>query len=219
MARVLITREFAEPLAAVFRGRGHEVVHVPLVSLKATGELPPSDAPSAVLVTSQAVARFVPNLSDHIGSAPVFSVGPATAESLRSIGINPEHVGSTDGLAALDAIDELAKSSAWFVGAAKPSESLAKALYAAGVRCWSVYQNHRPSGYAEQLLEARVDAVAFTSASAIRAYVDVLGVPEVMVIALGERTASAAVECGFDDVRMSPSLDLNGMGQVMSSGD
>lgn len=219
MARVLITREFAEPLASAFVDLGHDPVHVPLVSLAATGARPPLGNPSAVLVSSQAVARFVPNLAEHIGAAPVFSVGPATAESLRTIGIEPAHVGSSDGAAALSAMHVPDKSLAWFVGAERPSLSLEKSLEAHKLRRWSVYRNERPQGYAERLVEARTDAVTFTSASAIRAYVDVLGVQDVTVIAIGERTASLATECGFADVRVSPSLELGEMAQMLGGGD
>jgi len=167
------------------------------------------------LVTSQAVARFVPGLADCIGSAPVFAVGKATAESLRSIGIKPHYVGGTDGVAALSVIDGAAKDSVWYVGAAQPSEQLERAMDEAKVSRWSVYRNERPAGYATQLRCSRVDAVTFTSASAIRAYVDVLGVPNVAVIALGERTAEAATACGFGDVRVPPTLGLAGMAHMV----
>lgn len=218
MARVLITREFDEPLASAFRNSGHDVLHVPLVSLVATGESAPAGKPSAVLVTSQAVARFVPDLAEHIGAAPVFSVGKVTAESLKSIGVDPCHVGWTDGVAALAAIDEPTRGTVWFVGAAEPSDTLAKALDEAQAKRWPVYRNERPQGYANKLLSSTVDAVAFTSASAIRAYVDVMGVRDVAVIALGERTAAVAAECGFADIRVPPTLGLAGMADMVDSG-
>ena len=69
MAQVLITREFEQPLADLLVANGHGVVHVPLVELVATGIERPSVAPHAVLVTSQAVARFVPELAGCIGQA------------------------------------------------------------------------------------------------------------------------------------------------------
>lgn len=208
MARVLITREHAHPLAAMLKELGHTSVHVPLIELAATNHGRPKTIPNAVLITSQAVARFVPGLARHIADAKVAAVGEATASSLRNIGLEPHATGSQGGLEALRALIGTVSGPIWYIGAERPSAGLDQALTDAGVERWPVYRNQRPEGYAARLQQAAADAVTFASGSAVDAYADAMGKPTVWTAVLGETTASRAAARGFavDAVAAEPSL-------------
>ena len=62
--------------------------------------------------------------------------------------------------------------------------------------CWHVYENVVPGGVAEMLSAATFDAVSFTSGSAIRAFVDAVGEPQVPVMVLGKSTRKVAANLG-----------------------
>ncbi len=204
MARVLITRESAEPLARCVRALGHTPVHIPLIELESTGEAPPLGCPGAVLLTSKATVRFVPNISDIIGQARVFAVGSATAAALRGCGIEPEYVGTSGGIVALHTLLAAApEETVWFIGAREPSPQLERGLKDASAVSWHVYRNDRPDGYESTLECCDVDVITFTSASAVRAYVDVLGPPEGPVVVIGETTAAAARDAGARQVEVA----------------
>ena len=73
--KILITRESAEPLSSMLEEHGLETTHVPCVQLLATGlPAPHGPPPDAVLISSAAVARFLPNLAAVIGNARVVAV-------------------------------------------------------------------------------------------------------------------------------------------------
>jgi uroporphyrinogen-III synthase len=208
MARVLITREHAHPLAAMLKELGHTSVHVPLIELAATNHGPPKTIPKAVLITSQAVARFVPGLAQQIADAKVAVVGEATASALKNLGLESHAIGSQGGLEALRGLLGTVSGPIWYIGAERPSAGLAQALTDAGVERWPVYRNQRPEGYVARLEQATADAVTFASGSAVDAYADALGKPSVRIAVLGESTASRAAAHGFavDAVAAEPSL-------------
>ena len=211
MAQVLITREFAQPLAGLLVANGHGVVHVPLVELVATGNEKPSVAPDAVLVTSQAVARFVPELAGCIGQARTAVVGQATASALRRVGVHAEYVGSAGGLDALAGLDIGQGECVWFIGAEDPSPKLAERLERLGVHRWSVYVNRVPVDAAKRLTQADYDVVTFTSASAVTAFVDGGGDVSTLAVVIGTTTEAAARSHGFQRVKRAETHALTAL--------
>ena len=200
MAHVLITRELAQPLADLLAADGHGVTHVPLVELVATGNSSPLGVPDAVLVTSQAVARFVPALAECIGQARTAVVGQATASALRRVGVHAQYVGSAGGLDALAGLEIAQGECVWFIGALDPSPKLADRLDRLGVHRWSVYENQVPNGAGNRLKQANYDVATFTSSSAVTAFVDAGGDVCTPAVVLGTTTEASARACGFGQV-------------------
>ena len=194
--RVLITRERAEPLQSMFTNEGLEWIHVPLIALRETGSPPPDGQPDGVLITSASVCRFVPNLQSILGNAKVVAVGESTAKALTEIGVNVHHVGHGGGLEALELLQSLDVEPGWYVGAKEPSPDLGEALKRCGLTCWPVYQNHAPLGARKALLHANFNVVTFTSGSAVHAFVEAVGVPQVPVVVLGQSTRAVAESLG-----------------------
>ena len=218
MPRILVTREFAEPLQRLLVAQGCEVVHVPLVELEATHTPAPDSSPDAVVVTSQAVVRFVPELRSHIQGSRVIAVGMATAEALLAHGVVPNDVGRSGGLEALAYLQLKEGERAWYVGAQNPSPKLAAALDEMGIERWPVYQNTRPAGFEELLRGAEFDGIAFTSGSAVRAFVEVRGVPQCPVFALGSSTAEVAEELGVGVTAIAERASFTKLADVVASG-
>ena len=209
MSRILVTREFAEPLAGLLVARGFDVVHVPLVALEPTHVGPPDSSPTVVVVTSAAVARFVPGLRRYIGGARVVAVGPVTADSLVSVGVEVADVGTQGGLGALARLQLKTGDVAWYVGAEKPSRQLAMALDEQDFQRWPVYRNICPEGSSNEVAVADFDGIAFTSGSAVQAFVEARGVPDCPVIALGHTTGEVATGLGVtvSAIAEHPSLE------------
>ena len=193
---MLITRERAEPLRSMLADQGHDCDHVPLIALRATAFPPPAGAPDAALITSASVSRFVPHLKKILGSAKVVAVGESTATSLSTIGVSVHRVGHGGGLAALELLDELAPTQGWYVGAEEPSEGLGEALKQRSLISWAVYRNEVPGGIEMALRRSNFDAITFTSGSAVHAFVDAVGLPQVPVIVIGQSTRKVAESLG-----------------------
>ena len=197
MARILITREHAAPLSALMVDAGLRPVHIPLIRREATAAAVPDLAPDAVLVTSAAVTRFVPDLKRQIGDARVVAVGAATAQALIAARIQPSGVGQAGGIEALDRLAVGPGEVIWYIGAEQPSARLAMALESAKVHRWSVYRTVYRTHNATSLRAADVSVVTFCSGSAVRAYVAAVGVPRCPVVVLGDSTAREADACGI----------------------
>ena len=217
MARVLITREFAEPLATCLSGLGHTPVHIPLVRLEPTDQPPPDGRPDAVLLTSKAAVRFVPELALVIGQSKVFVVGEGTASALRDCGVKTDYVGDAGGIDALQALQAVVTEGVvWYIGAEKPSAMLRRALTDASVVSWAVYRNERPEGYATELARCRAEVVTFTSGSAVRAYTDVLGPPQCAVVVLGDTTAGEARKAGVERIEVARAHTMDALAMAVS---
>jgi len=215
-SKVLITRESAEPLWGLLEVAGFEPVHVPLSILKRTGALPPSSVPDVVVVTSAAVARFVPGLASHIGRAQVAAVGGVTASALQAIDVQVQHQGDTGGAALVE--DLLSPDlHLWYVGASQPSAGLEAALEARTGRVdrWLVYENHLPESAGDELCAAgATDLVSLTSASAARRYAALAGDTAAPAVVIGQSTAAAAHAAGLQVVAQAASPTLHGLVQA-----
>ena len=196
--RTLITREDAEPLRSILEALGIGCVHIPLVSLHPTLASAPMGTPAWVLVTSSAVARFVPRLAEKIGDARVVAVGKHTADSLEKIGVDVSEVGRSGGLDAFDRVPGEMMDRCWYVGAKAPSAALCAALNKNDVARWSVYENRIPSVAAGLLATESFDSVSFASGSAVHAFVELKGIPGVPVAVLGPTTAQVARTLGVE---------------------
>jgi uroporphyrinogen III methyltransferase/synthase len=143
----------------------------------------------------------------------VAAIGPATAEALRRIGIEPDRVPAeyrAEGL--LHALEtELERGDAvLLVRAAEAREVLPQELETRGIRV-TVAPAYRTvlvkegADHARELLEARrIDVVTFTSSSTVRGLVALLGPADarrllegVVVAVIGPITAETASEHGF----------------------
>ncbi len=171
---------------------GMTPVHVPLVELFATGEAAPAGPPDVVFVTSRAVARFVPDLAQQIGSAAVYAVGQRTATALEQRGVQVTKVGSGGGHSLLSSVSLQAGQRVWYVGAAQPSGTLLAGLDAlpCSVQRWSVYDNRCPAKVSDELRAVLpVDAVTFTSGTAVARFCERGKVGAAKVVVIGDSTA------------------------------
>ena len=214
--RTLITREDPEPLRSSLEKLGISCIHIPLVTLHPTHERHPSVKPDWVLVTSAAVARFVPDLTQYIGQASVVAVGQQTAESLVKLGANVADVGQAGGVDALNRVPEDRLKRCWYVGAKVPSAGLGNALNDRGVLRWSVYENRMPDFVPEALAEAAFDSVSFASGSAVQAFVCAVGLPAVPVAVLGPATADVAHSLGVRVDRVARQRTLASLAKAVA---
>lgn len=197
MMRVLITREESEPLSTLLTGVGAVPVHEPLIELSATGLVPPGSSVDVVLVTSAAVVRFVPNLSQIIGQARVIAVGARTQDALEHCGVTVSAVGTRGGLDAIKLASIKPEETAWYVGAEEPSKALGLALEQQGWLRWPVYRNRAVDAAGNEPIQLdAVDIITFTSGSAVHAYVARFGLPQAAVVVIGSSTATVAETLG-----------------------
>jgi uroporphyrinogen-III synthase len=215
--RVLITREQAEPLAGMFRERGLEWAHVPLVALRATQRVSPEGRPTVALVTSAAVVRFVPRLREYLQGARVVAVGQQTATALQRAGVVIASVGTSGGVDALDLLHVKAGDVAWYIGAEAPSAGLDAALELNEIQRWAVYCNDTPSGVKERLASADFDCITFASGSAVRSFVAAVGMPSVPVIVLGRSTRVVAESLGLAVAAMASAPTMSAMADAVES--
>ena len=209
MRTVLITSEFSQPLAGMMAENGLLTVHVPLVRLLPTGCQPPPGFPDVVLVSSAAVARFVPDLRDYVSAARVVTVGPATAAALQAAGVRVDDFGDSGGVKAMGLLKARKDDICWYVGAENPSPALSDELDAAGIVRWPVYRS-MACGVARDLQGVEPDVVCFTSGSSVRRYHELFGIPRCRVVVLGGSTGDVARTLGMkvDAMPPKPSLQL-----------
>ena len=210
--RALITREYAEPLASMLASRQVASIHVPCIQLIPTGTPRPTEpCDGAVLITSAAVARFVPNLAAALGDAKVFAVGPRTAASLAAVAVDVAYTGSMGGVEALRQMVQTESSDYWYIGARDPSSGLKIALRAHGVKTWGVYENTVPAGLETALTRASYDIALFSSGSAVRAYVAAVGIPTVPTVMIGSATCAVATSLGVEATTVAAEPTMEAM--------
>ena len=216
MPTILITSERSELLSKMLTHRGFDVLHVPLVTLSGTGIRAPDGAPDDVLVTSAAVARFVPDLADQIRGARVFAVGPATASALQKIGVDIHHVGDSGGVEALKHLEATKGKLKWYIGAKEPSAELEQALRDTRVEHWPVYAT-TPLVDPDALTSLRADGVCFTSGSAVKSFVQSAGVPRFSVFTIGPTTSMVAQQLGIRVTAMADRPSLTSLADAVQA--
>lgn len=202
--RVVVTRPRAQagPLVQRLEGLGLEVVECPLI------EIEPLEEPKSVDTTGYDwVVLTSPNGAElfahrRAGVLPrIAAVGPGTAETARSFGLEPAlvaRVSTQEGL-----LDELPRPAGrvLLVGAEGSRRALIEALGADFVPLYRtrLLRPAAPSG----------DVVVLASGSAARSFA-ALGSP-LPAVSIGPQTTRAARAAGLDVVAEAKTHDLDGL--------
>ncbi len=158
--QVLVTRAQAdaERTAARLQKLGHGVVMAPVIRIVATGDPCPAGTWDALIVTSLHASEALATWRGR--EAPVFAVGPRTADELRDLGFARIRVADGDAisLAARIRRDLPSSASLLHVTARHHKEEPALSLRAAGygVTIWEAYE----AAAAETLPKTARDALA-----------------------------------------------------------
>jgi uroporphyrinogen III methyltransferase/synthase len=202
--KVIVTRPRSQagPLVERVEALGHEVVECPLIEIVPTGEEPIETAGYdwVVLTSPNGAEHFARR---HSGPLPrVAAVGPGTAETLRTLGIEPElvpRVSTQEGL-----LEEFPRPPGRvLVAAARGARrTLIDGLDADFVPLYDtalVRPKEAPTG----------DLVVLASGSAARSFAS-LGA-DVPVASIGPQTTRIATELGLRVVAEAPTHDLDGL--------
>ena len=221
--RILVTRarEQAEGLVDRLHALGAVVVVVPLIATvpieapdaiaRVAAEIRASAEPRWVAFTSATAVRLVLGAVgiEALSGMNVAAVGPATAAALEEAGVILDLIAldaDASGLAAALTARGLAGATVWFPSAAETSGTLTAGVTAAGamVLVQPIYRTVMPDaapGRLRAALRDSVDAITLTSGSTARHLMDALGgqaLPAgVLVVCIGEQTASAARDAGL----------------------
>jgi uroporphyrinogen III methyltransferase/synthase len=200
--KVIVTRPRAQagPLVARIEALGHEVVECPLIEIARTSDEPiDCDGYDWAVVTSPNGADEVARRALNLPKVAV--VGPGTAETLRSHGIEPAFVASVataDGLAA-----EFPRPTGrvLYLAAENSRRGPIDALGADFVPLYStvLLSPESPSG----------DVVVLASGSAARAYARIGG--EAPAISIGPETTRIARSVGVTVALEATTHDLDGL--------
>jgi uroporphyrinogen-III synthase len=206
--RIVVTRAAAqaEPLAARLEALGHEVVRCPLIRIEPLGEDPVDPEPyDWVVVTSpNGAAELARRLTRP--PAQIAAIGPGTAEALRTLGLEVDlvpAVSTQEGLLA-----ELPPGRVLLAAAEGARRLLVDERAADFVPLYRTVEL-RP----EQPPEG--DLALLASASAARAFAATGA--RIPVVAIGPRTAAAALELGLDLAGIAESHDVEGLLDVVRS--
>lgn len=222
------TQERASALADVLRGRGANVVELPLIRHEKTGDpatlyraLSRLRSYAWVLLTSQqAVEELFWHLSEMgqdaraFGECRVAAVGPATARALEARGIRPDFTPGTPGAGHLGR--ELpAPPGARILHLAShlAEDALEDALSQRGLSAERVeLYRTEPRELDESALSALqgADVVTLASGSAARAFAEAAGT-QFRVAVMGPQTEKAAREAGFADVTRAREASLDAL--------
>lgn len=226
--RILVTRPQAQAgdLKRALEAEGAEVVDVPVIRIvpledsrevdRAIGRL---DRYAWVVFTSQnGVEAFCRRVEETTGDlrplarARLAAIGPGTARALRARGLGV-HL-SPQEYRAEALVDELVRQGVGGLSILIPRAEAARPVLPEGLRragarvdVVAVYRTEVDHSARDRLLghigSGRVDAVTFTSGSAVRAWVDLLGQGVAgsprrpLVACIGPVTASAARDYGL----------------------
>ena len=209
--RVAVTRPIgqSEHLLALLRAEGAEPIEAPLISIKALKNSVDEDVFDGthaaydwiVFTSANAVRHYADCLNGHaLPSGRVAAVGEATAEALRTLGwpvdLTPQ---SANNQALADALGDVAGASILHPcaqGAADLSVMLQRG--GAHVRRVAVYRTLRVPGRPD--LAGPIDAVLFTSSSAVSAWLESSLHEEhrdARVVCIGQATAEHAQARGL----------------------
>ena len=229
--RVLVTRsrEQAGELVDLLEAQGAEAVEAPLINIVPPDDYGPLDAACEragafdwiVFTSANGASAFMDRLLlgsrdvRALAGARLCAVGPGTASRLTRFGIKvdliPEDHSADGVVAALKAAGALKGKRVLFPKADIARDTLPEELRAAGAEVTEVvaYRTVTAEGDAHldiyrQLLDRRIHAVTFSSASAVRAFVSIYGEDQAVdllnhtvVATIGPVTADAAKRYGI----------------------
>jgi uroporphyrinogen III methyltransferase / synthase len=229
--RVLVTRsrEQAGELVELLEANGAEAVEAPLINIVPPDDFGPLDEACEragaydwiVFTSANGASAFMdrmltgPRDVRGLAGAKLCAVGPGTASRLTRFGLKVDLVPddhSADGVvAALKASGSLKGKRVLFAKADIARDTLPEELRGAGAQVTEVvaYRTVTAEGDAHlgiyrQLLDRKIDAVTFSSASAIRAFVSIYGADQAVdllshtiVATIGPVTADAALRYGI----------------------
>lgn len=221
------TREGNSALADVLRGRGANVLEVPLIRFEAGGGPDLYRALSQlrtydwVLLTSQhAVEALFGHLEEMgqdaraFGDARVATVGPATARALEARGIRADFVPQTFGALHLGRELPARPGARILHPSSQVAESALEDALAArdlSVERVELYKTERgvPDGDALAALR-EADVVTLASGSAARAFAELAGT-DFRVAVMGPQTEQAAREAGFKRITLAEEASLEAL--------
>ena len=226
--RVVVTRpqEHAGPLARGLEALGADVAVVPLIAIEAAPEggnfarLVARGGHDWIVFTSANAVRAVGPLLSATG-ARFAAVGPATAASLRELGLEPAFV--PERFAALEiarGLEPLAGARVLLPQSEIAEPVLADELRARGadVDVVDAYRTvaRRPTE-AEQAALRAADAILLASGSAARSLAATAGAGDALVVCIGPATAEAARAAGLKVGLVPDDATGEGMIQALAS--
>jgi uroporphyrinogen III methyltransferase/synthase len=208
--RLVVTRPEgqAESLAERLRALGHEVVLCPLVRIEPLGGEPiDASAYDWLVVTSANGAAALPG---RLRGRPrhVAAIGPATAEALRAVGLEPDLVPSVSTQEGLLAELPRPAGRVLLTAAEGARRLLVEELGADFVPLYRTIELHPdapPDG----------DAVVLASPSAARAWARLDS--RMPAVSIGPQTTAAARAAGVDVVAEAATHDLEGLVAAVAS--
>lgn len=229
--RVLVTRsrEQAGELVDLLEAQGAEAVEAPLIDIVSPDDYGPLDAACEragafdwiVFTSANGAGAFMDRLLQGprdvraLAGARLCAVGPGTASRLTRFGLNvdlvPDDHSAAGVVTALKEMGAIKGKRVLFPKADIARDTVPEELRGAGAEVTEViaYRTVNAEGDAHldiyrQLLDRRIDAVTFSSASAVRAFVTIYGEDQAVdllnhtvVATIGPITADAAMRYGI----------------------
>jgi uroporphyrinogen III methyltransferase / synthase len=229
--RVLVTRsrEQSAEIVELLEAHGAEAIEAPLINIIPPDDFGPLDDACAraggfdwiVFTSANGATAFMDRLLmggrdvRALAGAKLCAVGPGTASRLTRFGLRVDLIPDdhrADGVvAALKENGSLKGTRILFAKADIARDTLPEELRAAGAQVTEVIayrtvtnESDAHLGIYRQLLDRQIDAVTFSSASAIRAFVTIYGADQAVdllnhttVAAIGPVTAEAAIRYGI----------------------
>ncbi len=229
--RVLVTRsrEQAGELVDLLEAQGADAIEAPLINIVPPDDYGPLDEACdrvgaydwIVFTSANGASAFMDRLLGGprdvraLADAHLCAVGPGTAARLTRFGLKvdliPEDHSADGVVAALHATGSLQGKRVLFPKADIARDTLPEELRAAGADVTEVVayrtvtaESDAHLGIYRQLLDRRIDAVTFSSASAVRAFVTIHGADQAVdllnhtvVATIGPVTSDAALRYGI----------------------
>jgi len=229
--RVLVTRsrEQSDEMVDLLEAQGAEAIEAPLINVVRPEDFGPLDEACAragsfdwiVFTSANGATAFMDRLLAGprdvraLAGARLCAVGPGTASLFSRFGLKvdlvPDDHSASGVLAALKETESLKGKRVLFPKADIARDTLPEELRAAGADVTEVIayrtvtaESDAHLGIYRQLLDRRIDAVTFSSASAVRAFVSIHGTDQAVdllnhtvVATIGPVTADAALRYGI----------------------
>jgi uroporphyrinogen III methyltransferase / synthase len=229
--RVLVTRsrEQAGEMVELLESHGAEAIEAPLINIVPPEDYAPLDDACAragafdwiVFTSANSATAFMDRLLlgsrdvRALAGARLCAVGPGTASRLTRFGLKldlvPDDHSAAGVVASLKEAGSIRSKRVLFPKADIARDTLPEELRAAGAEVTEVVayrtvtaESDAHLGIYRQLLDRRIDAVTFSSASAVRAFIAIHGADQAVdllnhtcVATIGPVTADAAVRYGI----------------------